>query len=133
MSADTIPTSVREEDISILGTTLKVHVLDDGRRVIAQDDMMALLAQMAADHTDLDVCEGCSKPLAPGDLGHRCSDGPVLCEDCAPTWGEVLHQYVEAAGETTGDRTPEELAEDQEAARARVDAGDGDKKHVWPL
>ena len=82
---------------------------------------------------DIKICESCEKSLAEGDLGHRCADGPVLCEECSPTWSDVLQQYVDAAGEPTSDRTPEELAEDQAAAQAQVDAGNGDKKHVWLL
>lgn len=80
-----------------------------------------------------DTCEGCDKLLFVGELGHRCADGPTLCEACAPTWSDLLAQYIAAKGETTSDRTPEELADDQAIAQAHVDAGDGDLKHVWVL
>ncbi len=86
---------------------------------------------------DDDICEGCDKVLSEGTLGHRCADGPVLCEACSPTWADVLEQYktTDPDGDFGSfvDRTPEEFAEDLAAAQARVDAGDGDKKHVWPL
>jgi hypothetical protein len=83
----------------------------------------------------IETCEACDKKLKEGDLGHRCADGPVLCEECSPTWADVLTQYNESDGDFGSfvDKTPEEMAEDRAAAQARVDAGDGDKKHVWPL
>lgn len=81
-------------------------------------------------------CEGCSKDLFEGDRAHYCSDGPVLCEDCAPTWADIAHEYDEA--EARGEF--EDLFDDPDMARlsretvnARIADGDADKKHVWPL
>lgn len=39
--------------------------------------------------SDHGQCEGCSKQLRTGDKAHICNDGPILCEECAPTFGEL--------------------------------------------
>lgn len=86
----------------------------------------------AAGVEPLEYCEGCSRLLIAGDLGHRCADGPVLCEACSPTFADLLKQYSEeGAAEDAED--PEGFALGLAAAQAAVDAGDGDKKHVLPL
>lgn len=77
-----------------------------------------------------ETCEGCERHFFVGDLGHRCADGPVLCEACAPTWKDLKGQIEE------GYVDPDELchgALDRETIEARIAAGDGDKKHVYPL
>lgn len=40
-------------------------------------------------------CEGCDTLLFEGDKGHRCDDGPLLCEACSPTYGDSLTQLRE--------------------------------------
>lgn len=75
------------------------------------------------------TCEGCECLLLEGDQGHTCSDGPTLCENCAPTYGDVKRQ------------AQERLAEGDEDAREIVAACDGhvaaggslDDKSVLPL
>lgn len=39
---ENIPTAIRTGKLELSGVTLRVHVLDDGRRVINADDMNAL-------------------------------------------------------------------------------------------
>lgn len=77
-----------------------------------------------------DICEGCECILVVGDLGHRCGDGPVLCEACAPTWNDMAAQC----------REPDYMADDPEgradalaAVEAHIAAGLGDEKNVLPL
>ena len=43
----------------------------------------------AQDREVLDVCEECGCDLHAGDNVHACSDGPMLCERCAPTYREI--------------------------------------------
>lgn len=77
-----------------------------------------------------DTCEGCSKILFVGEMGHVCGDGPTLCEACSPTWADCLTQLSEPSDDS------EDEAERQEsikAVQAQIDAGNGDKKHVWEL
>lgn len=38
-------------------------------------------------------CEGCETLLVVGDLVHATEDAGNLCEECAPTNGDVLKQY----------------------------------------
>jgi hypothetical protein len=45
-----IPQAIHEDEIEIMGITLRVAVLDDGRRVIYADDVARIMAAMA-------VCE----------------------------------------------------------------------------
>lgn len=49
MSEQTIPESIAESELDFLGLKVKVHVLNDGRRVIEKADMERILAI---------VCEG---------------------------------------------------------------------------
>lgn len=44
-------------------------------------------------------CEGCERLLIEGDKGHRCDDGPILCEKCSPTYGDSRKQALERQGE----------------------------------
>lgn len=97
--------------------------------------MMKLLAEVNS-YGELEICEGCSKPLKTGDLVHKCADGPILCEECAPTFSDIRKQYDEA--KTAGDFErmfdfPEDAPDHDSGLDARIAAGDGDKKHVWPL
>lgn len=83
-----------------------------------------------------EICEGCDKVLRPGDLVHVCDDGPVLCEACAPTFNDIRHQYDEAkaAGHfETMFTWPEDAPDHDAGLDAQIAAGNGDKKHVWPL
>lgn len=136
---DDTPQAIAESEMIVLGHKIRVHVLSDGKRVIEAGDMERLLQALTAptgEDDDAEICETCDRKLKEGDLIHRCADGPILCEECAPTWADILTQYKDETDGDFGafvDRTPEEMAEDRAAAQARVDAGDGDKKHVWRL
>lgn len=82
------------------------------------------------------TCDVCGTPLFVGELGHRREDGPDLCLEHAPTWNDMRRQYDEAkAGGFFEKRSdsPEAARQADEAVDARIAAGDGDKKHVWPL
>lgn len=77
-------------------------------------------------------CETCDMILFSSDHGHHCSDGPILCAACSPTWRDLLAQYSEPGAA--------EAAEDAEAfeagralAQAEVDAGNGDRLHIARL
>lgn len=85
---------------------------------------------------DYEICETCDKKLRAGDMGHRCADGPVLCEECSPTFADIMEQYEEAKAAGTLDALfpfPEDAPDHYEACKARIAAGDGDKKNAYPL
>ena len=46
---DDLPTSVRSATFTFFGVDVKVHVLDDGQRIIEEDSVNALLGAIAAD------------------------------------------------------------------------------------
>ena len=74
-------------------------------------------------------CEFCNKILLAGDRGHSCEEG-YLCEECAPTWGELKQQYSEA-GEFCDDEDREDALR---AIQAHVDTGGSlDDKRLWVL
>lgn len=61
-------------------------------------DHLSTVHQRAQDAVGVDVrgrCEGCEALLVVGDLVHGTEEGDNLCEDCAPTVGDVLRQYKE--------------------------------------
>lgn len=76
-----------------------------------------------------EICETCERHLFVGDLGHRCADGPVLCEECSPTWNELKTDWND--GKDADDLCHSSL--DLETIEANIARGYGDKKHVWPL
>jgi hypothetical protein len=80
-----------------------------------------------------DYCEGCSAILITGDLVHRCADGPILCETCAPTVADCHAQLLDRLAEETDDEEANDLREAIDSCAARMNAGDGDKKSVDPL
>lgn len=87
-------------------------------------------------HGGLEVhgtCEGCDKLLFVGEPGHRCSDGPTLCEDCAPTHADCLQQMKERVGEIDDEEDRRDLQDDIASVEAIVNAGGGDTKAVFPL
>jgi len=82
------------------------------------------------------TCEGCSKILFFGELGHRCGDGPTLCDACAPTVADCHRQAVEileAMAEPPGDEDRKEQEERVAALASRVLAGEGEQKAVYAL
>lgn len=84
----------------------------------------------------LDHCEGCRTELRAGDKAHSYDDGPRLCEPCAPTFASLMVEYE--ADAAPGDLN--EIFGSSEAAakalalvKAKVAAGEGHLKHVWPI
>lgn len=122
----------------------RLHAMDDC--IVAIDEQMRTLTQplriardsallvreMILEDAGLEEhgsCEGCSKILFVGDKAHVCSDGPTLCEDCAPSYGDCRRQAVERQGE--GDTEAEEAIA---AIDARTAAGGSlEDKAVHPL
>ncbi len=63
------------------------RMLRDVEGLVAQT-----LERYGVDGDPIGHCESCETLLVPGDLGCNCVDGPVLCADCAPTWGDLKKQ-----------------------------------------
>ncbi len=42
-------------------------------------------------------CETCNRVLFTGEQGHQCEDGPLLCAEHAPTWGDFKRMIAEGA------------------------------------
>lgn len=89
-----------------------------------------------------ETCEGCGCVLFTGDLVHRCADGPILCQACAPTFRDVLHQWQQKLAEDDAQTDPAFKldADDRREAEdivtrmmAVLAIGEGDKKAVQPL
>lgn len=60
-------------------------------------------------------CEGCGKLLFAGEMGLRCNDGPILCEECAPTWEEA--KFTHAGDAAIGE--DDEMRESREYFNSR--------------
>ncbi len=71
-------------------------------------------------------CEGCSKLIFEGERYHVCGDGPYLCEDCSPSWADILAHLRDRQGDPLEDA--EEIAEGIATAEAMIAAGKGDEK-----
>jgi hypothetical protein len=61
-----------------------------------------ILARYGLEGVEVLHCETCSKLLIDGDTVHRCSDGPVLCAECAPTYAD-LKKRADAISATDDD------------------------------
>lgn len=115
--------------------------LDKARRPLLKareplDEAIHAIDEMA-DEAEADAgveivgnCEGCQRMLIVGDLAHQCADGPLFCETCAPTWNDLAAQYTDSdhliVDDSEGKTVVTHVSE-------RIAAGEGDKKHVWPL
>lgn len=80
--------------------------------------------ELLLEHYEVDIagnCESCDKLLFAGDHGHRCEDGPILCTDHSPTWGDCEQQWLAVAG--GDDDEPERRAEFEAAIAAHLAAG----------
>jgi hypothetical protein len=76
-------------------------------------------------------CEGCERLLIPGDLVHTFSDGPIFCEACAPTYGDIVKEY-----EATSEQNLQSWLDDDRSKTeivAAVAAHDPNQKAVHPL
>jgi hypothetical protein len=83
-----------------------------------------------------ECCETCSRLLVIGDRGHRCGDGPVLCESCAPTWNDIRRQYdsdKQLGGFVESYETPKEAEEADRLVDQMIADGKGDEKWLLPL
>jgi hypothetical protein len=105
-------------------------------RSIAQ--LLTLKEEIVANAAGAEIhgtCE-CGRILFYGEKAHTCEDGPLLCEDCAPTWNDLRQQYdadKELGGFVESFDTPEDAARADRTVDAHIAAGNGDKKHVWEL
>lgn len=69
-------------------------------------DGVVMCREILLDKRGLEVageCEGCERLLLIGDKGHRCDDGPILCEACSPTWGDIEGSWLASKPETLDD------------------------------
>jgi hypothetical protein len=73
-------------------------------------------------------CEGCTKLLLVGDKGFRCEDGPILCADCSPTFGDAEEQWLDGLN----DDEPERKAAFFEGLEKHLAAG-GSRSDKLPL
>lgn len=63
-------------------------------------------------------CETCDRLLFYGDRGHRCDDGPIVCEEHAPTWADIKEEWTCAV-----DPDPDDLREALADVEAHVAGG----------
>lgn len=66
-------------------------------------------------------CETCERLLFAGDKGHVCGDGPVLCEDCSPTYADLQKQLLERS--QSGGFSEDDLQEQRDSLAAYLSAG----------
>jgi hypothetical protein len=136
--------TISEEARAKLAADIKV--LDERRAPFLKqmEPIRSALAEIDAEQAELeeaagvevvDTCE-CGRILVTGDLVHHCSDGPVLCESCSPTFNNIRRQYDDMKKRGTfadAFEDGESAADADEAVDSQIAAGNGDKKHVWVL
>lgn len=118
-----------------------MYLLGDGIALHLDDILNELTGTYAKcrmlDTADPDCqhCENCSVSIAEGDKSHPYRDGPVMCVDCAPTWGEareeVIDQLKDPEGMCAEDRAASEAwlaSVDRRLASGQIKAED---KAVW--
>lgn len=71
-------------------------------------------------------CEGCSKLIFDGERYSNCSDGPILCLECSPTWTELAAFMRSYTHDHPDDE--QERIEGIAHAEAMIAAGKGDEK-----
>lgn len=73
-------------------------------------------------------CEGCGRLLFVGDKGFRCDDGPILCAECSPTFGDAEGNWKSEPE----DHEPERKQTFMEGLAAHLAAG-GTRADKLPL
>ena len=90
------------------------------------------LAQLVGSFTEPDdcdfACETCNKPLPEGTLAFHCDDGPYLCAEHAPTWGDAEQNW---GGDPNDPDDEASRADFRQALRAHLAAG-GSKDDKLP-
>lgn len=95
-----------------------------------ESQFKAILARFNVDD-DYEHCEGCGGLIVGGEPAHHYSDGPVTCIECAPTYAESEKEIAEQLLHSESPDDHDELTRSLTNVRARIAAGDGDKKNVW--
>lgn len=91
----------------------------------ALDQEQELLLDAAGDDI-AGHCEGCSTIILGGDRYTSCTDGPILCLECSPTWAESAeHMRSYTCGHPDDDA---ERLKSIAHAEAQIAAGRGDEK-----
>lgn len=130
---DALDTKLKRLDAAIAGIEKARRPFDDAIAAL-QEQRDCTLEDYGVDGDPIGNCAHCGILLLPGDLGHCDSEASLVwCEACAPTWNDVLANYKECENLERVDVEPEDFALGLETAQARVDDGDGDRKHVWEL
>jgi hypothetical protein len=60
----------------------------------------AVIEEAIGDKDIVGSCEFCERLLLDGDKGHRGTDGVIVCEACAPTYGCLKKQREEMVAES---------------------------------
>lgn len=75
-------------------------------------------------------CESCGAEIVEGVKCYACADGPVLCENCAPTLGQSLEETeARISGEDDNPELTAEVA--TRIARRLADGAAVSDKDVW--
>lgn len=99
---------------------------------LVEAEREAILEQLGDEVEIVGTCEGCDKLLLTGDQGHRCEDGPILCEACSPTYADALKWFKEANPDAFAD--PEEHSDGLAHVQGFLDrGGDPATKLAGPL
>lgn len=92
------------------------QAIDEERETLLEDNSASVVGH----------CEGCSTLILEGDRYSNCSDGPILCLECSPTWEEAAaHMRSYTCGDPDDER---ERTEAIANAEAMIAAGKGDEK-----
>jgi hypothetical protein len=96
-------------------------VAHTNERLSAAEERFDEIEEQLSDSGELiDQCEGCSQPIFEGEKHFRCNDGIYLCEECAPTYENLLNDRDFWVNEE-GDQMSLERA--QELYNAHIAAG----------
>lgn len=75
-------------------------------------------------------CEGCTRLLFAGEKGFRYEDGPILCEECSPTYGDA--ESVFKNRDPADDEDPEDRTSFMRQLETHL-AGGGSRTDKIPL
>jgi hypothetical protein len=81
-------------------------------------------------------CESCSRKLYEGDMHYAYDDGPVFCEEHAPTWNDLKSMQDEAKAGGYFEHAfndPDHARDAEESVAQHLAAGLGNTKYVWGI